>query len=74
METVLQDLLINFGTFETCINKEKIECKKWKHYKIKQKIAHNIDWNINSKKKRKIKKDDSTVRININIPLQERRV
>lgn len=73
MDTVLQDLLTNFGTFESCVNKEKIECERWKDYKIKQSNIHNIKWNINSKKtNEKKKKNDSSIKININIPLKER--
>ena len=68
-----EDLLTNFGTFESCVNKEKIECERWKDYKIKQSNVHNIKWNINSKKTiEKKNKNDSSIKININIPLKER--
>ena len=71
MQIVLIDLLQKFGTFENCIIKEKLECQKWKDYKIKQKTLHNISWNINCKNNKK-NKNDSSIKININIPLKIR--
>lgn len=71
INTILQELLDEFGTIDDCIlNEKKINCKKWNNFTVKHNNKYNIYWNINNKKK--VKCDDSKIKISLNIPLRMR--
>ena len=75
IDNILAELLTEFGTCEDFIINEKLNSSKLIGATFRHNNIHKIEWKISDgKKTTKQKIDNSTVKININIPLIERGV